>query len=98
MNTGGDMANTSLTLGKHWEDYIRKQVNSGRYGSVSELVRASLRLLEERETQLESLRSALIDGEASGDAGKLDMEAIKQKAREHAPNKHGSGNRKATTR
>lgn len=75
------MANTSLTLGDYWENFIKTQVSSGRYGSASELVRDSLRLLEQRETKLQALRQALIDGENSGSAGKLDMDEIKRKAR-----------------
>ena len=75
------MASTSLTLGNYWEDFIKSQLSSGRYGSASELVRDSLRLLEERETKLEALRKALIEGEESGSAGALDMEDIKKKAR-----------------
>lgn len=75
------MASTSLTLGNYWEDFIKSQISSGRYGSASELVRDSLRLLEERETKLDLLRKALIEGEESGSAGVLDMEDIKKKAR-----------------
>ena len=75
------MASTSLTLGNYWEEFIKSQLSSGRYGSASELVRDSLRLLEERETKLEALRKALIEGEESGSAGALDMEDIKKKAR-----------------
>ena len=37
------MANTSLTLGEHWEVFIRNEVSSGRYGSASEVVRDALR-------------------------------------------------------
>jgi len=78
------MASTSLTLGSYWEDFIKSQINSGRYGSASELVRDSLRLLEERETKLDLLRKALIEGEESGSAGALDFEDIKKKARKKA--------------
>lgn len=78
------MASTSLTLGKHWEDFIKTQVNSGRYGSTSELIRDSLRLLEQREMKIEAIRAALIEGENSGSAGKLDMNEIKHKARKQA--------------
>ncbi|MEZ4417178.1 MAG: type II toxin-antitoxin system ParD family antitoxin [Gemmatimonadota bacterium] len=76
--------NTSITLSEHFEGFIRRQVETGRYGSASEVVRASLRLLEEHEQKVETLRHALIEGEQSGDAGPLDMEKIKRSAREKA--------------
>lgn len=75
------MASTSMTLGPRWEKFIKKQIDNGRYNSTSELVRESLRLLEERETKLQILHAALIEGEQSGSAGALDMDAIKQKAK-----------------
>jgi antitoxin ParD1/3/4 len=73
--------NTSISLGDHLEEFIQRQISSGRYGSASEVVRASLRLLEEHEQKVAALRNALIEGEDSGDAGKLDMKSIKRKAR-----------------
>jgi antitoxin ParD1/3/4 len=73
--------NTSISLGDHLEGFINRQIESGRYGSTSEVIRASLRLLEEHEQRLGALRQALIDGENSGDAGELDMNEIKRKAR-----------------
>ena len=76
--------NTSIVLGKHFEQFIGAQVEHGRYGSASEVVRASLRLLEEREQKLAALRQALIDGENSGDAGPMDLEAIRHEAKRDA--------------
>ena len=74
--------NTSITLGDHLEGFIAEQVDTGRYATASEVVRASLRLLEEHEQKVEALRQALIEGEASGDAGAPDFGEIRRKARE----------------
>ena len=74
--------NTSISLGEHFEGFIAEQIRHGRYGSASEVIRASLRLLEEREQKLEALRLALIEGEESGADSPLDMDEIRRAARE----------------
>lgn len=58
--------NTSVTIGEHFETFIAHQIKIGRFSSASEAVRAGLRLLEEKELKLESLRRALKAGEESG--------------------------------
>lgn len=68
--------NTSISLDDHFAKFLAQQVESGRYRSVSEDVRASLRLLEEREIQLSALRAALASGEASGEAEVFDFDAF----------------------
>ncbi len=62
------MANTSVDLGNHFTDFVRQLKQNGRYGSVSEAVRAGLRLLEEDETRLEAIKQELIAGEESGES------------------------------
>ncbi|TWX53733.1 type II toxin-antitoxin system ParD family antitoxin [Colwellia hornerae] len=42
---------------------MNQQLNTGRYGSASEIVRAGLRTLEEPEAKLLNLRNILIQGE-----------------------------------
>jgi antitoxin ParD1/3/4 len=66
--------NTSVLLGDHFVNFVDEQVESGRYGSASDVLRAGLRLLEDYETRLEALRSALIYGEQSGPSSPLDLE------------------------
>ena len=73
--------NTSVILSDHFETFVSRQIEQGEYGSASEVVRAALRLLEERHTRIEALRQALIEGEQSGAAATLDMAKIKRKAR-----------------
>ncbi|MDP3748852.1 MAG: type II toxin-antitoxin system ParD family antitoxin [Phenylobacterium sp.] len=68
--------NTSFSLGDHFSAFIESEVANGRYGSASEVVRASLRLLEERETHLGALRAALMEGEESGPSAPFDFDAF----------------------
>ncbi|WDE03834.1 type II toxin-antitoxin system ParD family antitoxin [Thalassomonas viridans] len=58
--------NTSITLGEHFDGFITSQINTGRYNSASEVIRAGLRLLEKSETKTEVLRRMLDEGEQSG--------------------------------
>ncbi len=60
--------NTSISLGSHFDDFIKGQVTNGRYGSVSEVIRAGLRKLEDDERKLEMLRALIEEGKASGTA------------------------------
>ena len=57
--------NTSISLGEHFDSFITAQLESGRFASTSEIVRAGLRLLEEEETKLSTLRKMLDEGEES---------------------------------
>lgn len=70
--------NTSMSLGDHFASFIDTQVQTGRYGSASDVVRAGLRLLEEHETKVKALQDALIEGEQSGIAEDFDSEAFLQ--------------------
>ena len=58
--------NTSISLGTHFDGFIAHQLETGRYGSASEVVRAALRLLENSESKLDALRRMLNEGEQSG--------------------------------
>ena len=60
--------NTSMTLGDHFDGFITDQIDNGRYASASEVVRAGLRLLEDNEHKVATLRRLLEEGEKSGTA------------------------------
>jgi antitoxin ParD1/3/4 len=68
--------NTSVVLGDHFAAFVDEQVDSGRYGSTSDVIRAGLRLLENHEARLTALRAALVQGEESGPPQPLDVDAF----------------------
>lgn len=78
------MAATSLTLGPHWEKFVKREVASGRYASASEVIRAALRELEERGKRLDALRAHLDEGAKQARRGELaefDVEDIVTRAK-----------------
>ena len=56
---------TSVTLGQHFDEFVVEKIKEGRFQSVSEVVRAGLRKLEEDETKLNALWLKLQAGENS---------------------------------
>lgn len=80
------MKTTSVALGTHFEDFIQASILSGRYNNASEVIRSGLRLLEDREQKILSLRTAVEDGLSSGILEDFDADAYLQTMKEH---KHG---------
>ena len=82
------MATTSLSLGGHWEEFIKQEIKSGRYSTASEVVRDALRELEDRGRRLEALRAHLAEG--AGQAARkdfaedFDIEAVIERAKARA--------------
>ena len=68
--------NTSFSIGEHFTRFVESQVKEGRYSNASDVIRAALRLLEEREAQLAALRATLIECEESGKSTQFDFEAF----------------------
>jgi antitoxin ParD1/3/4 len=58
--------NTSILLGEHFENFINEQIATGKYSSVSEVVRAALRVFEQEENKTKALINELKIGEKSG--------------------------------
>ena len=70
--------NPSISLTDHQQTFVAKLVASGRFHGVSEVMRAGLRLLEEREERrqaiLTRIEAAVQEGLDSGPA--VEMEKI----------------------
>ncbi len=76
--------NTSISIGNHFEDFISDKIKSGRYSSVSEVIRSALRLLESEDKKEKELIKALEIGEKSGFIENFDpKEHLKELHRKH---------------
>lgn len=58
--------NTSILLGEYFENYVNEKVSSGKFSSVSEVIRTALRFLEDEENRHKALIRELEIGENSG--------------------------------
>lgn len=67
--------NTSIALGKPFTDFARRKVESGEFGSTSEVVREAMRRYVAEDTQLEALRREIQKGLDSGPARPFDIDA-----------------------
>jgi len=67
---------TSILLGDHFDNFINGQIQSGRFSSASEVVRAALRLFEQEESQKNELVKELRKGERSGFVQEFDRKKI----------------------
>jgi antitoxin ParD1/3/4 len=64
--------NTSILLGDYFDKFINYQIQSGRFSSASEVIRAALRLFEHEEKKKGELIKELKEGEKSGFVQKFD--------------------------
>lgn len=58
--------NTSIALGAPFVEFARRKVESGEFGSTSEVVREAMRHFMAEDIKLEALRAAIREGEQSG--------------------------------
>jgi antitoxin ParD1/3/4 len=76
---------TSYSIGKHFEGFIEKLIESGRYSTASEIIRDGLRLIEEREqsreAKLEWLRAEIQKGLDSGPAQEFDSKTLAEEVK-----------------
>lgn len=53
---------TSISLGDHFEEFVKNKIQSGGYKNASEVIIAGLRLLEEEEQKFDDLKTAIQEG------------------------------------
>jgi antitoxin ParD1/3/4 len=75
----------NISLTPQLEALVKNKVESGLYGSASEVMRDALRLLEERDRRqflrVEELRAEIKKGLDSGESTPLDVDTIKARGR-----------------
>jgi antitoxin ParD1/3/4 len=69
----------TITLTDKQDGWIKAQIDAGHYTNDSEYIRDLIRREQERVAEIEAVRAALIDGEASGDPRPFDADAFKQR-------------------
>ncbi|MDW3195882.1 MAG: type II toxin-antitoxin system ParD family antitoxin [Cytophagales bacterium] len=70
----------NVSLNPHFEDFVSKQLEGGRYNNASEVIRAGLRLLEEQELKVQELRRE-IDKGYKGEPVEFSAQEIKEMGR-----------------
>lgn len=68
--------NTSILLGDYFDNFISRQIKTGKYSSASEVVRAALRMFEHEESKKLELIKELKKGEKSGFVKDFDREKL----------------------
>lgn len=66
----------SADLGKQLETYIQQLVDTGRYGSKSEVLREGVRLVQDRETKLAALDASIMRGLGDIDEGRTKPDGV----------------------
>ncbi|WCM42305.1 type II toxin-antitoxin system ParD family antitoxin [Flavobacterium sp. CBA20B-1] len=68
--------NTSILLGDYFDNFISRQIKTGKYSSASEVVRAALRMFEYEESKRTELIKELKKGEKSGFVKNFDRKEL----------------------
>lgn len=81
-----DMGTMNISLPDPMRDWVESQSKDGVYANNSDYVRALIREDRLKKEKFQLLQHAITEGSNSGDAGLLDIEAIKTKARKAIKN------------
>lgn len=69
----------TITLTDKQDAWIKTQIDAGHYTDDSEYIRDLIGREQERTGEIEAIRAALIEGEASGEPGPFDTGEFKQR-------------------
>lgn len=69
----------TITLTDKQDGWIKAQIEAGYYTNDSEYIRDLIRREQERSSEVEAIRAALIAGDASGEPGPFNVAAFKQR-------------------
>ncbi|MCP3731302.1 type II toxin-antitoxin system ParD family antitoxin [Sphingomonas sp. MG17] len=69
----------TITLTDQQDAWISAQIQAGQDTNDSEAIRDPIRLENERRSETETIRSALIEGEQSGEPAPFDFAAFKRR-------------------
>ena len=74
----------TITLTEQQDAWIASQIAAGHYTNDSEAIRDLIRREQTRSLEIEMIRSALVEGEQSGEPDRFDFAAFKKrKAAQH---------------
>ena len=71
----------TITLTEQQDEWIKAQIAAGQYTNDSEIIRDLIRREQDRSSEIEAIRAALIDGESSGEPKHLDVPKFKKRMR-----------------
>ncbi len=69
----------TITLTDQQDSWIKAQIDAGDYTNDSEYIRNLIRREQERSIEMDAIRAALIEGEASGEPRPFDAVKFKQR-------------------
>ncbi len=75
----------TITLTAQQDKWVKQQVDAGGYTNDSEYIRDLIRREQERGTEIDAIRAALVEGAQSGEPRPFDALAFNQRMRA----KHG---------
>ena len=75
------MATMNISVPDSMKDWVKAQIDDGKYASLSDYVRDLIRKDQQQRDKLAALQAAIALGMESGHAGDLDIDSIKRKAK-----------------